>query len=74
MGLGELQFPKVEGGKKERSNHVVRAFNKWYKIYTVLEFCRTRCARERDDIPDILHSCYEEYQTLKAKAETGVRA
>ena len=32
------------------------------------------CARERDNVPDVLHSCHEQDQALKAQAESGVRA
>lgn len=38
------------------------------------KFCGTGSAGERDNVPYVLHTCYKEYQTLKAKAETGVRA
>ena len=42
--------------------------------FFVLELCAAGSARERDDVADVLHSCYEQDQALKAKTESGVRA
>ena len=39
-----------------------------------LEFCGTRGARERDDVPNVLHAGHEQDETLESEAETCVRA
>ena len=74
MWLRELQFPKVVGGEKNAPTMRSERFYKWYKVYTVLEFCVLGSAGERDDIPNVLHSGNEEYEALKAQTESGVRA
>ena len=39
-----------------------------------LEFRGAGSARERDDVPNVLHAGDEQDQALKAQAEAGVRA
>ena len=39
----------------------------------ILEFCVMRCTRERNNITDVCHTCYEQQQTFKAQSETGMR-
>ena len=74
MWLRELQFPKVVGGERNAPTMRSERFYKWYKVYTVLEFCVLGSTGERDDVADVLHTCYEQDEALKAQTESGVRA
>ena len=52
---------------------------RWRSLYIcglaeVLEFGRTRSARERNDVADVLHTGDEENEAFKTKTETAVGA
>lgn len=43
-------------------------------IFRFLELCALRCTWERYDVANVLHTRYEEDETLEAETEACVRA
>ena len=67
-GGGSLILPR-EGKKRREVRNAMFRTSLSYR----LELAVLRCAREGNDVADVLHTCYEEYQALETEAETGMR-
>ena len=46
----------------------------YYVVSRLLELCALRCTREGDDVADVLHTGYEEDESLEAETESAVGA